>query len=152
MEGVTETKFRAEMEERTIQKLSVPGIHPIYNHQTQTLLHMPARFCWQDRDIAISCEVMPVPVKYRSGCPQLSRASNEGARESTQGAKGIWNPIGGSTVWTNQYPTPWTMYLVAYVAEDGLVGHQWEERPLVLRRSYAPVEGNARTWKWEWVG
>jgi hypothetical protein len=22
----------------------------------------------------------------------------------------------------------------AYVAEDGLVGHQWEERPLVLRR------------------
>jgi hypothetical protein len=27
--------------------------------------------------------------------------------------------------------------LVAYVAEDGLVGHQWEERPLVLRRSHA---------------
>jgi hypothetical protein len=23
--------------------------------------------------------------------------------------------------------------LAAYVAEDGLVGHQWEERPLVLR-------------------
>jgi hypothetical protein len=22
--------------------------------------------------------------------------------------------------------------LVAYVAEDGLVGHQWDERPLVL--------------------
>jgi hypothetical protein len=22
--------------------------------------------------------------------------------------------------------------LVAYVAEDGLVGHQWEEKPLVL--------------------
>jgi hypothetical protein len=22
----------------------------------------------------------------------------------------------------------------AYVAEDGLVGHQWEERPLVLQR------------------
>jgi hypothetical protein len=27
----------------------------------------------------------------------------------------------------------------AYVAEDGLVGHQWEERPLVLRRLDAPV-------------
>ena len=26
------------------------------------------------------------------------------------------------------------MALAAYVAEDGLVGHQWEERPLVLRR------------------
>jgi hypothetical protein len=45
MEGVTETKFRAEAEGRTIQRLPHPGIHPIYNHQTQTLLHMPARFC-----------------------------------------------------------------------------------------------------------
>ena len=40
----------------------------------------------------------------------------------------------------------------AYVAEDGLVGHQWEERPLVLRRLYAPVQGNARARKQEWVG
>jgi hypothetical protein len=45
MEGVTETKFGAEMEERTFQRLPHPEIHPIYNHQTQTLLHMPARFC-----------------------------------------------------------------------------------------------------------
>jgi hypothetical protein len=45
MEGVTETKFGAEMEERTIQKLPHQGIHPINNQQTQTLLHMPARFC-----------------------------------------------------------------------------------------------------------
>jgi hypothetical protein len=42
--------------------------------------------------------------------------------------------------------------LAAYVAEDGLVGHQWEERPLVLRRSYAPVQRNARARKQEWVG
>ena len=33
------------------------------------------------------------------------------------------------------------MALAAYVAEDGLVGHQWEERPLVFRRLYAPVQG-----------
>jgi hypothetical protein len=45
MEGVTETKFRAKMEGGTIQRLPHPGIHPINNHQTQTLLHMPARFC-----------------------------------------------------------------------------------------------------------
>jgi hypothetical protein len=45
MEGVTETKFGAEMEGGTIQRLPHPGIHPINNHQTQTLLHMPARFC-----------------------------------------------------------------------------------------------------------
>jgi hypothetical protein len=45
MEGVPETKFGAEKEGRTIQRLTQPGVHPIYNYQTQTLLHMPARFC-----------------------------------------------------------------------------------------------------------
>jgi hypothetical protein len=44
MEGVTETNFRAVMEGKTIQRLPHPGIHPIYNHQTQTLLHILARF------------------------------------------------------------------------------------------------------------
>jgi hypothetical protein len=45
MEGVTETKFGAKTEGKTIQRLPHPGIQPIYNHQTQTLLHMPERFC-----------------------------------------------------------------------------------------------------------
>jgi hypothetical protein len=40
--------------------------------------------------------------------------------------------------------TPRAVSLVAYLAEDCLVGHQWEERPLVFRRSYAPVQGNIR--------
>ena len=44
------------------------------------------------------------------------------------------------------------MSLVAYVAEDGLVGHHWEERPLVLQRLCAPVQGNARARKPERVG
>jgi hypothetical protein len=45
LEGVTETKFRAETEGRTIQRLPHQGIHPINNHQTQTPLHMLAIFC-----------------------------------------------------------------------------------------------------------
>ena len=45
MEGVSETKFRAETEERIMQRVPHPGTHPIYNHQTQTLFHMPERFC-----------------------------------------------------------------------------------------------------------
>jgi hypothetical protein len=57
------------------------------------------------------------------------RAPNGGARESTQGAKGICKPIGGTTIWTNEYP-PELMSLAAYVSEDGLVGHQWKERPI----------------------
>jgi hypothetical protein len=52
------------------------------------------------------------------------------------------------------------MSLAAYVAEDGLVGHQWEERPLVLRRFYAqyigmPGPGSQSGWvgeQWEWGG
>jgi hypothetical protein len=68
MEGVTEAKFGAKTEGKTIKRLPLPGIHPIYNHQMQTLLHMPERFFSQDPDIALSCESMPMPGKYRSGC------------------------------------------------------------------------------------
>ena len=78
MEGVTETKFGAKTKGWTIQRLPHPGIHPIISHQTQTLLHMPARFCWKDPDIAVSCEAMPVPGKYRSGCSQSSIGWNTG--------------------------------------------------------------------------
>jgi len=70
LEGVTETKFRAETEGMTIQRLPHLGIQPINNHQTQTLLQMPTRFCWQEPDIAVSWEALPVPDKYRSGCSQ----------------------------------------------------------------------------------
>ena len=79
MEGVTETKFGAETEEKTIQRLPHPGIHPIYNHQTQTLLCMPERFCCQDPAIALSCEAMPMPGKYRSGCSQPSTGRSTGS-------------------------------------------------------------------------
>jgi hypothetical protein len=75
MEGVTETKFGAKMEGKTIQSLPYPGI---YKHQTQTLLHMPERFCLQDPDIILSCESMPMPGKYRSGCSQSSIGWNTG--------------------------------------------------------------------------
>jgi hypothetical protein len=64
MKGVTETKFRAETEGKTITRLLYLGIHSIYNHQTQTL--------------ALSCEAMPVPGKYRSGCSQSSIGWNTG--------------------------------------------------------------------------
>jgi hypothetical protein len=34
IEGLTETKFRPEMEGTTLQRLPHPGIHSINNHQT----------------------------------------------------------------------------------------------------------------------
>ena len=36
------------------------------------------------------------------------------------------------------------MAQAAYVAEDGLVGHQWEEQSLRLRVFHAAVQRNAR--------
>jgi hypothetical protein len=42
------------------------------------------------------------------------------------------------------------MSLAAYVAEYGLVGHHWEERPLGFA-NFASVQGNTRAKKWEWV-
>ena len=130
MEGVTETKFTAEMEGSTIHRLTHLGIHPINNYQTQTLLHMPARFCWQDPDISISCEALPVPGKYRSGIViywMEHRAPNEGARESTQGAKGVCNPIGGTTIWTNQYPQS--------CASSCICSRRWPSRPSLGREA-----------------
>jgi hypothetical protein len=78
------------------------------------------------------------------------RAPNEEAKESNQVAKGFCNPVGRTTIWTNQYPAE-LLSLVECVAEFGLVGHQWEERPLVLKRLYAPVQGNVRARKQEKV-
>jgi hypothetical protein len=45
MEGVTETKFGAETEGKTIQRLPHLGTQPINNHPNQTLLWIPARAC-----------------------------------------------------------------------------------------------------------
>jgi hypothetical protein len=46
---------------------------------------------------------------------------------------------------------PELVSLAAYVAEDGLAGHHWDERPFFMGRLYAPVQGIARARKWEWV-
>jgi hypothetical protein len=44
MKGVTETKFTADLGERTIQRLLHMGIYTKISHQTQTLFLMPQDF------------------------------------------------------------------------------------------------------------
>ena len=44
------------------------------------------------------------------------------------------------------------MSLAAYVAKDGLVAIIGKRDPLVLQTLYAPVQGNNRDKKQEWVG
>ena len=52
----------------------------------------------------------------------------------------------------NKPVLPELVSLAAYVAEDGLISHHQVERPLVLQRLYAPIQGNAKARKQEWVG
>jgi hypothetical protein len=78
MEGVTETKFGAETEGQTIQKLPYlgdpshkqPPKPDTITHASKILLIGPC--------IVVSCEAMPVPGKYRSGCSQSSIGWNTG--------------------------------------------------------------------------
>ena len=69
-------------------------------------------------------------------------APNEGPRKSIQGAKRVCNPIGRTMIWTNQYSPE--LFLVAYIAEDGLVGYQWEERPLGIEKIICPSTGECQ--------
>jgi hypothetical protein len=45
MEGVTETMCGAQIEGKAIHRLPHLGIHPIYSHQTKTLLWFPTSAC-----------------------------------------------------------------------------------------------------------
>jgi hypothetical protein len=42
--------------------------------------------------------------------------------------------------------------LAAYVAEDGLVGHQWKERPIGRANVICLSTGESQGQEWEWVG
>ena len=109
MEGVKETKFRAEMKGWTIQRLPHLGIHPIISHQTQTLLHSASKILMKGP--WYSCLIWGYASAWQIQKWMLTviykmehRVPNGEARESTQGAEGVCNPIGRTTIWTNQYP------------------------------------------------
>jgi hypothetical protein len=60
-------------------------------------------------DIAVSWEAMPMPGKHRSGCSQSAIEWNTGPpteelEKVPKELKEVCNPIGGTTIWTNQYP------------------------------------------------
>jgi hypothetical protein len=77
------------------------------------------------------------------------RAPNGGARESTQGAEGICNPIGGTIIWTNQYPSGACVSSCICMRRCPC-RPSVERGPLVLQTLYASIQENARAKKWEW--
>jgi hypothetical protein len=104
-----ETKSRAETEGKTIQRLPHLGIHPINSHQTLTLLWMLRNVCWKKPDIVVSWEALARALQIQSQmfagnhCTECG-LPNEGVRERTEGAEGVCNPIGRTTIPTNQTP------------------------------------------------
>ena len=44
------------------------------------------------------------------------------------------------------------MFLSACVSEDGLVGHQWKERPIGRANFICLSTGESQAKKWDWVG
>ena len=70
---------------------------------------------------------------------------NGGARESTQRAKGICNPVGATTLWTNQYPGALDSSCICIKRWPSRLS--MERDPLVRQTLYAPVQGNARAIK-----
>ena len=95
MEGVTETKFRAETEKRT-QDCSIRGSIPpnpdTIVYASKILLTGP----WYNYLLWGYASAWQIQKSMLIIIYQLEhRAPNEEARESTQGAKGVCNPIGG---------------------------------------------------------
>ena len=53
---------------------------------------------------------------------------------------------------TKEYILGGFMAPTGYVAEDGLIWHQWEESPLLLWWLDDPSQRNAKVLRGEWVG
>ena len=92
MKGVTETMFGAKTKGWTIQKLPHPGI--ILLSATK-----PRHYCICQKDFA---EGTLLELSHRRLCQCLANtevdAHSGEARESTQEAEGVCNPIGGTTI------------------------------------------------------
>jgi hypothetical protein len=76
---------------------------------------------------------MPGPSKHRSGCSQSAIGCITGP--PTEELEKVTKELKGSAILEveQQYEltsTPELVSLAAYVSEDGLVGHQWKERPI----------------------
>ena len=77
--GNMKTKYGAEPKGKVIQRLPHLDIHPIYSHQTQTLLQMPRSACWQEPDMSVPWEALPEPDKYRGRCSQPNIGLSKGS-------------------------------------------------------------------------
>ena len=79
MWGDTNTKFEEEPEWKLTQWLPHQWLYPIYSYQNQILLWMLTSAYWQEPDITVSWEALPMPEKYKSVGSQLSTGLSTGS-------------------------------------------------------------------------
>jgi len=128
-------KSRVETEGKAIQRLPCLGIHPICRHQIQTLLLMTALYEYHLKGsaIALLIQMRMLAAYHRTE----NRDRNGRVKARREGAKGVCNPRGGTTISTNQNTQrshgknnqqtvhrEGHMGLPTYVAEDSIVLHQ----------------------------
>ena len=112
--------------------------------------------------MAVSCEALSEPDKYRGRClqPSIGLSMSSPMEELGMGLKELrelaapWGEQQCQQARHTTVPGNWTtnqrvhmegthgsgsLILAAYVAEDGLVGYEWEKRPLGLRWFHNPV-------------
>jgi hypothetical protein len=93
------------------------------------------------------------------------KVPNEGARERTQVAEGVWSPIGGTSIWTNQCPqSSLELNHQSKKTHGGTCGSSciysrgWPSWSSMGGEALGPVKvlwpsiGECQDWEWEWVG
>jgi hypothetical protein len=111
MEWVRETKCEAETEGMTIHRLYHLRIHPIKKTQNPDTIADANKSlltgAWYSCLLTGSASAWQIQKWMLTTIQWMEhRIPNEGARERTQGAEGVCSPIGGTTIWINQYPSP----------------------------------------------
>ena len=104
-----ETKCRAETEGKAIQRLSHLGIHPRYSHQIPTLLWMVRNACWKETDYSCLLRGPARALQIQSWILTATHCTecgvpNGGVKERTEGAEGVYNPKGRTTISIIQTP------------------------------------------------
>ena len=93
------------------------------------------------------------------------KVPNEGARESTKVAEGVWSPIGGTSIWTKEYhQSSLELYHQSKKTHNGTCGSSyicsrgWPSRSLIGGEAFSPMKalcpsiGECQDHEWEWVG
>ena len=98
--SVTETKCRTEIEGKAIQML--PLLASIPNTVTKSRHYCGCQQVFADRGSNSAWQIQ----KYMLSGDHWTehRVPNQGVRERTEGAKGVCNLTGGTTIWINLYP------------------------------------------------